>query len=165
MDECRAEIVAMMRTSAVPGLSIAVTRPDRVVYASNESGVWQVHAWDVATGARRQVTDHPVGLVDGTQTLDGEGVLWFQDETGDESGQWYVQPFAGGESRPFLEGVPHGWNEASRSSPTSSSKIDTNSFFSPVSSSLRERSRPACWSRNEYPIACANSPPSGYWRE
>jgi dipeptidyl aminopeptidase/acylaminoacyl peptidase len=91
--------------------------PDRVVYASNESGVWQVHAWDVATGARRQVTDHPVGLVDGTLTLDGEGVLWFQDETGDESGQWYVQPFAGGESRPFLEGVPHGWNEGLAEAP------------------------------------------------
>jgi pimeloyl-ACP methyl ester carboxylesterase len=91
--------------------------PDRVVYASNESGVWQVHAWDVATGARRQVTDHPVGLVDGTLTLDGEGVLWFQDETGDESGQWYVQPFGGGESRPFLEGVPHGWNEGLSEAP------------------------------------------------
>ena len=33
MGECRAEIVAMMRTAAVPGLSIAVTRPDQVVYA------------------------------------------------------------------------------------------------------------------------------------
>ena len=91
--------------------------PDRIVYASNESGVWQVHAWDLANDTRRQVTDHPVGLLDGTPTLDGEGILWFQDETGDESGQWLVQPFSGGETRPFLEGVPHGWNEGLAQAP------------------------------------------------
>jgi dienelactone hydrolase len=91
--------------------------PDRTVYASNESGIWQVHTWDVATGERRRVTDHPVGLIDGTPTLDGEGVLWFQDETGDESGRWFVQPFAGGETRPFLEDVPYGWNEGLAQAP------------------------------------------------
>jgi len=91
--------------------------PDRVVYASNESGTWQVHAWDRATGRRRQVTHHPVGLIDGTPTFDGEGVLWFQDETGDESGRWLVQPFHGGETHAFLEGVPHGWNEGLAQAP------------------------------------------------
>ncbi len=91
--------------------------PDRIVYVSNEPGVWQVHAWSLETDLHRQVTDHPVGLLDGTPTLDGEGVLWFQDETGDESGCWYVQPFAGGDSRPFLEGVPHGWNEGLAQAP------------------------------------------------
>jgi dipeptidyl aminopeptidase/acylaminoacyl peptidase len=84
--------------------------PERAVFPSNESGIWQVHAWDVATGERRQVTDEPVGVVDGTPTLDGEGVLWFQDETGSEAGRWVVQPFAGGETTPILEGLPHGWN-------------------------------------------------------
>jgi acetyl esterase/lipase len=91
--------------------------PDRLVYASNETGVWQVHTWDHATGRRRLVTEHPVGLMDGAPTLDGEGVLWFQDETGDESGRWFVQPFEGGESRPFLDGVPHGWNEGLAQAP------------------------------------------------
>ncbi len=84
--------------------------PERAVYASNESGVWQVHAWDIATGERRRVTDHAVGVTDGTPTLDGEGVVWFHDETGSEAGQWLVQPFAGGETRPFLHGVPDGWS-------------------------------------------------------
>ena len=91
--------------------------PARAVYASNEPGVWQVHAWDVASGARRRVTDHPVGLIDGLPTLDGEGVLWFQDETGDESGRWLIQPFHGGEVRPLLDGVPHGWNEGLAQAP------------------------------------------------
>jgi dipeptidyl aminopeptidase/acylaminoacyl peptidase len=91
--------------------------PDHVVYASNESGVWQVHAWDVPTGSRRVVTDNPVGVIDGTPTLDGEGVLWFQDETGDESGQWLVHPFHGGEARPFLDGVPLGWSDGLAQAP------------------------------------------------
>ncbi|HEY3211233.1 MAG TPA: prolyl oligopeptidase family serine peptidase [Actinomycetota bacterium] len=91
--------------------------PDRIVYASNQTGVWQVYAWDRATGMRRRVTDHPVGLPDGLPTLDGEGVLWFQDETGDESGRWFVQPFAGGDVAPFIEGLPHGWNEGLAQAP------------------------------------------------
>lgn len=91
--------------------------PDRVVYASNESSVWQVHAWDVATGERRQVTDHPVGVIDGTPTLDGGGVVWFQDESGDESGRWFVQSFAESETRAFIEGIPHGWSEGLAQAP------------------------------------------------
>jgi dipeptidyl aminopeptidase/acylaminoacyl peptidase len=91
--------------------------PRNAVYASNESGIWQVHTLDTETGARRQVTDHPVGLLDGAPTLAGDGVLWFQDETGDESGRWLVQPFHGGETRPFLEGVPHGWSNGFAQAP------------------------------------------------
>lgn len=91
--------------------------PDRVVYASNGSGVWQLRAWDRVSGLRRQVTDHPVGVTDGAPTLDGSGVLWFQDETGDESGRWLVQPFEGGETTPFLEGIPPGWNEGMAQAP------------------------------------------------
>ena len=91
--------------------------PERLVYASNEPGRWQVHAWDRDTGMRRQVTDDQVGVIDGTPSLDGESVLWFQDETGAESGRWLVQPFAGGETAGLLEGVPHGWNEGLAQAP------------------------------------------------
>ena len=90
------------------------------MYASNEAGIWQLHAWDVATGDRRQVTDEPVGVIDGTPTLDGEGVLWFQDETGSEAGRWVVQPFAGGEtnrsSRVFPTAGTRGWRRLPASS-------------------------------------------------
>jgi dienelactone hydrolase len=84
--------------------------PDRLVLLSTETGIRQVHAWDRASGMRRQVTDHPVGVFFGAPTVDGEGVIWFEDETGDEAGRWLVQPFNGGETRPFLDGVPHGWS-------------------------------------------------------
>jgi dipeptidyl aminopeptidase/acylaminoacyl peptidase len=91
--------------------------PDRCVYASNEAGVWQLYAWEPATGERRQVTESAIGVIDGTPTLDGEGILWFEDETGDESGRWVVQPFSGGETKAFLEGAPDGWNEGLSQAP------------------------------------------------
>jgi dipeptidyl aminopeptidase/acylaminoacyl peptidase len=91
--------------------------PDRLAFASTESGVWQLNVLDFATGMRRRVTDHPVGVTDGTPTLDGRRVVWFQDETGDESGQWFVQAFEGGDARPFLEGIPQGWNEGLAQAP------------------------------------------------
>jgi dipeptidyl aminopeptidase/acylaminoacyl peptidase len=85
--------------------------PDRIVFESTQSGVWQVHCWDAATGVKRQVTDHPVGVITGMPTLDGSGVVYWQDETGSEAGRWYVVPFEGGEARPLLDGVPQGWNQ------------------------------------------------------
>ena len=91
--------------------------PDRCVYASSEAGVWQLFAWEPTSDKRRQVTHSVVGVVDGTPTLDGEGILWFDDQTGDESGGWVLQPFDGGETRAFLEGVPHGWSEGLAQAP------------------------------------------------
>jgi dienelactone hydrolase len=91
--------------------------PDRIVYESTESGVWQVHAWDRSTGERRLVTDHPVGVIDATPSVDGSRVLWWQDETGDESGRWWSAPFAGGAGEPLLDDVPLGWNEGFAQAP------------------------------------------------
>jgi dienelactone hydrolase len=91
--------------------------PDRIGYESTESGVWQVHAWERATEVRRQVTDHPVGVVTGSLSPNGERILYWQDETGDESGGWFAQPFGGGDAQPLLEGVPQGWNEGFAQAP------------------------------------------------
>jgi dipeptidyl aminopeptidase/acylaminoacyl peptidase len=85
--------------------------PDRLVYVSSESGIYQLHSWDRATGARRQITTEPVGLVSGYVSADGEWVVWHRDTTGDESGTWVVAPFAGGEAEPLAEGLPRGWDD------------------------------------------------------
>lgn len=80
------------------------------MYASSESGIYQLHAWDLATGERRQITHEPVGLISGEITPDGEWVVWHRDTTGDESGLWVAAPFAGGKPEPFVEGMPEGWD-------------------------------------------------------
>ena len=85
--------------------------PGWCVYETNASGIWQVHAWDIATGETRQVSDHPVGVLQGYATIDGDGVLFWQEDTGDETGRWLMQGFEGGGAEPFLDGVPVGWTE------------------------------------------------------
>jgi len=87
-----------------------------MVLSSNESGAWQVYAWDRSTGLRRHVTDDPIGIMGGAATPDGDGVVWFHDVTGDEVGHWLVAPFHGGEGadgrgcRPLAPGVPDAWS-------------------------------------------------------
>ncbi|HJV08848.1 MAG TPA: hypothetical protein VJ653_04180, partial [Acidimicrobiales bacterium] len=83
--------------------------PDRLVFSSNESGAWQVYAWDRAAGGRRQVTDDAIGVSGGAATPDGAGVVWFHDVTGDEVGHWVVAPFEGGDPSPLMPGVPDAW--------------------------------------------------------
>jgi acetyl esterase/lipase len=88
----------------------SVHAPDRLVYTSSESGKYQLHAWDRATGERRQITHEPVGLISGDVTPDGEWVVWHRDMTGDESGVWVAAPFTGGTAEPLLDGLPTGWD-------------------------------------------------------
>ena len=84
--------------------------PDRLAFSSNESGSWQLYAWDRAAGARRRVTDNPIGTVDGFVMADGEGIAWFDDTTGDEIGRWMLEAFGGGPARPLVDAVPAAWS-------------------------------------------------------
>ena len=89
--------------------------PDRLAVATDESGVWQVQAWDRARGDRRTITNEPIGVMAGGVTPDGDGIVWFHDVTGDERGHWLVAAFDGdgGAAPPnaLLDGVPDGWSE------------------------------------------------------
>jgi len=87
------------------------TVPRRTAFASNESGVWQIHAWDAETGERRKISDHPVGVTQGTVSWDGAEVLFWQEDTGDETGRWLTQAFEGGSSEQLFDGVPVGWSD------------------------------------------------------
>ena len=86
--------------------------PERLVYASNESGSWQVWAWDRVTGLRRRVTDHPIGVMHAVLTPDGERVVWFHDDSGDESGRWVWVPFdqPSRKPQPLAPDVLDGWS-------------------------------------------------------
>jgi pimeloyl-ACP methyl ester carboxylesterase len=101
------------RRYRAPSLTLprwATDAPDRLVYNSNVSGSWQVHAWDRARGEHRQVTEHPTGVLGGAVTPDGEGIVWFDDSKGDEIGQWLVQPFHGGDDLPLMPGIEPAWS-------------------------------------------------------
>ena len=69
--------------------------PDRNLFLSNSSGVWEVYAWDRATDTRRQVTDRPNGTSYAAISPDGEYIWWFADSDGDEFGSWVREPFPG----------------------------------------------------------------------
>ncbi len=89
--------------------------PDRLALVSNETGAWQVYAWDRAAGTTRRITDDPIGVSDGVCTPDGEGVVWFHDSTGDEVGHWLFEPFVSepGEAsgrRLLVPGVGDAWS-------------------------------------------------------
>ena len=51
------------------------------------------------------------GSISGAWSPDGEEICWWQDETGDESGRWYAQPFEGGDTRLLFPELEPGWNE------------------------------------------------------
>lgn len=87
--------------------------PDRNVYISNASGVWEVYAWDRATDTHRQVTDRPQGTSHARLTPDGQRIWWFDDTAGDEFGVWVSESFAGGGEgdavRPAVAGTHAGY--------------------------------------------------------
>ncbi len=116
--------------------------PDRIVLASTESGSYQLHAWDRSTGARRQVTRDPVGILEGRPTRDGSGVIWFRDETGSENGAWVMAPFDEDvPAEPLIEGIPQGWSEGlALGAVRAIAGISTQTGFSIWSA---ERGRPA----------------------
>ena len=74
-------------------------QPEHLVYASNESGKWELYAWDRAADDKRELTDRREGTLNGTVDRSGENAWWFDDTDGDELGRWMVQPFAGGDAR------------------------------------------------------------------
>lgn len=88
----------------------AVDAPERAVYATNASGVWQLVAWDLTRDGHRTVTDKPTGVRAGRPTPDGSGVVWFDDHAGDEVGRHVVTPFHGGGPVPLVSAVDEGWS-------------------------------------------------------
>ncbi|SDD85601.1 S9 family peptidase [Actinokineospora iranica] len=94
-DEAETRWRARFHAARVSLPSWALEAPDRNVYVSNASGVWEVYAWDRATDTHRQVTDRPNGTLHATVSPDGEHIWWFADTDGDEFGSWVREPFAG----------------------------------------------------------------------
>jgi acetyl esterase/lipase len=82
---------------------------ERLLYASNSGGKWELYAWDRGSDAHRQVTDRPEGTIIGALDPSGHSIWWFDDRKGDELGRWMVQPFEGGEAKLASPDLEHGY--------------------------------------------------------
>ena len=81
--------------------------PDRLVYATNATGKFEVHTWDRKSGEHRRLTDRPEGTgyrVPPRIDPSGDHVWWFDDAKGNELGLPVRQPFGGG---PIEQMTPH----------------------------------------------------------
>jgi dienelactone hydrolase len=70
--------------------------PERLVYAANHTGKWELYAWDRDGATERQLTERREGTLQGHIDPAGEHIWWFDDTDGDELGRWMVEPFGGG---------------------------------------------------------------------
>ena len=85
------------RASSIVWSRTARRNPDRGALLTNISGIYQVYAWDVPTGALRQITDQPTGMRLGFISTDGRWIYYLRDERGNEIGHFVRVPFEGGE--------------------------------------------------------------------
>ncbi len=90
----------------VPISQVAGRNPARGLATSNQSGVYELHAWDVATGSMRQITDAPAGVVFGGISPDGRWIYYHKDQQGNEIGHFVRVPFEGGDPEDITPDMP-----------------------------------------------------------
>ena len=116
--------------------------PDLLAFVSNEDDSWQVWTTDLSTGARRRVSNEPVGVEEALVAPDGR-VVWWQDDVGNETGRWMASAFDGSEARPLVEGLPTGWRQGISFAGTGEIAIglgtedDYHAYFIPAAGSPR----------------------------
>ncbi|NUM43193.1 MAG: S9 family peptidase [Anaerolineales bacterium] len=82
------------RAPRVANCQIAKHAPTRGVIGSNQSGLFQLYAWDVPTGQTRQLTHKAGGQIAYTFSPDGNYLYFLQDEHGNELGHFARFPYA-----------------------------------------------------------------------
>ena len=64
---------------------------------SNQSGRYELYAYDLESGALRQATERPSGTIYGVISPDGRYIYYLDDRQGNETGHIVRVPFDGGE--------------------------------------------------------------------
>jgi dipeptidyl aminopeptidase/acylaminoacyl peptidase len=80
--------------------------PGRGLAIGKWSGSYQLHAWEVATGQLRQLTDRPHGTFFGLLSPDGRFVYYLDDPRGSGLGHFVRVPFEGGAPEDLTPGLP-----------------------------------------------------------
>ncbi|NJM05771.1 S9 family peptidase [Candidatus Gracilibacteria bacterium] len=96
-----------LRTPQLSYAYAAPSAPTRGIVAGNiDNDTFQMYAWDVATGALRQLSVEPYGLRYGWLTPDGERLIYLRDTKGSEIGHLVAMPFAGGAAVDLTPDLP-----------------------------------------------------------
>ena len=85
---------------------IAAHAPERGIATSTHSGIAQVYAWDVPTGALRPLTDKPGGVTFGLVSPDGRFFYYMDDAKGNETGHYVRVPYEGGPPEDVTPDLP-----------------------------------------------------------
>jgi dienelactone hydrolase len=88
------------------GTQIAKANPGSGMAASNISGVFQLYAWDVATGDLRRLTNRPEGQLFGALAPDARFVYYLNDALGNEIGHYVRIPYQGGDLEDITPDLP-----------------------------------------------------------
>lgn len=88
-DETRSRFLSPTRLLPVSSRQL----PTHAILVSNESGTFQVYAWNRENDTRWQITDSPTGSYLCGISPDGDTVWSFQDHNGSEKGHWQLTPF------------------------------------------------------------------------
>lgn len=94
------------RAPDVAWTQIAPANNARGFAINNTSGKYQLYAWNVSSGAMRQLTDHSTGILFGVLSSDGAYVYYLDDKQGNEIGHYVRIPFEGGEPQDISQDMP-----------------------------------------------------------
>lgn len=94
------------RAATIVYAQTARLAPDRGLVSGTHSGQYHLYAWDVPTGALRQLTYRPEGTVFGAISPDGRWVYYLHDNNGDEMGHFVRVPYEGGNPEDITPSMP-----------------------------------------------------------
>ena len=95
------------RAPLILSAQLATARPTRgLVVTNQQSPVFQLYAWDVASGGLRQCTTRPHGVFEGWIAPDGQHIYYLDDHAGNELGHVVRVPFEGGPAADMTPDLP-----------------------------------------------------------
>jgi dienelactone hydrolase len=94
------------RAKEIAVAQIARTNPARGIVSHNESGNYQLYAWNVISNTLRQLTFRPHGALFGMISPDGRFVYLLEDDGGNEIGHFVRIPFEGGSPEDITPEMP-----------------------------------------------------------
>ncbi len=94
------------RIPVIVWTEVAKSAPTRGLAVSNQTGKYQLYAWDVPNGQLRQLTERPEGVFSGYLAPDGRHIYYLEDKDGNEIGHYVRVPFAGGEPEDVTPHLP-----------------------------------------------------------